>query len=220
MSVINKENISRRFEKPAEYFSGKRTDLIEIIPKECKTVLDVGCGQGEVWKNFSFQVSGIEINESAAQVARKNLREVQCLDLEKGSPPSFKDSPFDCLVFADVLEHLYDPWGVLLNFKSLLKKEGYVLLSVPNVRHYRVLRRLLFKGEFAYQESGVLDIDHVRFFTYKEMQRMLQSTGFTVVSLKRRENSSFKYSFVNRLFFGALKDFLAEQYYILAQVNR
>jgi O-antigen biosynthesis protein len=216
MKVITPENIQNRFHKPAHYFAGKRPELLTLIPSQSKTILDVGCGSAEVWKDFPAEVSGVEINPIAAERARKILKQVVSGDVEK-EPLPFQENSFDCILFADVLEHLYDPWGMLLDFKKYLKTNGNILISVPNIRHYRVMRALLFTGEFPYEESGILDIDHTRFFTLKEVKRMLESTGFEIVKCQLKISASSKYKLLNTLCFGLLKDFLAEQYYILAR---
>ncbi len=216
MNVITPDNIQNRFHKPAHYFAGKRPELLALIPRSSKTILDVGCGSAEVWKDFPAEVSGVELNPVAAERAKKYLKQVVSGDVED-APLPFSDQSFDCIVFADVLEHLYDPWGMLLKFKKYLKNDGHVLISIPNIRHYRVLRALFFKGEFPYEESGILDIDHMRFFTFKEVSRMLDSTGFSITRRELKISASPKYKFLNALCFGLLSEFLAEQYYILAR---
>lgn len=188
-----------------------------MIPNECKRILDVGCGDGSCWKDFKGEVFGIEINEEAAKKAERHLKFVVSGDVEKTELP-FQAGFFDCLIFADVLEHLYDPWGLLLKFKKLVGPKGYILISVPNIRHYRILRSLIFKGKFSYEQSGILDIDHVRFFTQKEIFEMLSSTGFKPVTVKKNISASPKHKLLNGLLMGALDDFLTEQYYVLAQL--
>ena len=216
MEVITPAHFKDRFKKPAQYYADARLDLLSLIPKSCQKILDVGCGSAERWLNFPAEVYGVEINEEAAGKARQILKQVVTGDVEK-EPLPFEDGFFDCIVFADVLEHLYDPWGMLQTFKPKLAQNGHVLISVPNIRHYRVLRALVFKGRFPYEESGVLDIDHVRFFTKKEIGVMLEQTGFEVVRLERKIAASGKHRFINQLCFGAFSDFLAEQFYILAR---
>jgi SAM-dependent methyltransferase len=216
MDLTKHSSSSPLFEKKPEYFESRREDLIAMIPPDCRKILDVGCGAGEGWKDFSGEVSGVELNSVAAEKARRYLKEVVCGDIENTKLP-FKEGSFDCIVFADVLEHLYDPWGILLKFKPYLAPGGYILASIPNIRHYRVLRSLIFKGEFAYQDSGILDIDHIRFFTHKEIKQLMGRTGFEIVDLKRKFMASSKYCAVNSLLFGALSDFLTGQFYVLAK---
>jgi 2-polyprenyl-3-methyl-5-hydroxy-6-metoxy-1,4-benzoquinol methylase len=207
-----------RFEKRPEYFASRREDLLSMIPSACKTILDVGCGSGECWKGFKAEVSGVELNEDAARIASGHMKQVVSGDIEKTALP-FKPNYFDCIVFADVLEHLYDPWGILNRFMPHLASDGHILISIPNIRHYRVLRSLVFKGKFTYEESGILDVDHVRFFTRKEILEMVEEAGLEVVEVRRKISASGKYRVLNSLLFGAMSDFLAEQFYILAKAK-
>ncbi len=189
-----------------------------MIPKSCNQILDVGCGTGERWKNFSGEVTGIEVNEEAARVASGVLKNVVVGDLEN-LDLRLKAASFDCIVFADVLEHLYDPWGTLEKMKKYLRTEGVVLVSIPNIRHYRVLRALLLKGEFKYKDSGILDKDHLRFFTRKQIMDLVSGAGLEIMSVKRALAASSKHKILNTLFLGALSDFLTQQYYVLAKVK-
>ncbi len=218
MKVIEEKNITQRFTKPETYFVGDRADLFAMIPANCRKILDVGCGSAEHWKNFNGEITGIELNPVAAAKARSNIHAVFSGDLDKDDF-DLGEGTFDCLVFADVLEHLYDPWGTLLKFKAYLKPGGSILLSIPNVQNYRVLRALIFKGEFGYEESGILDIDHVRFFTRKEIESLLGATGFEVQTMHRKLAASSKYKIINKFLLGAMDDFLTGQYYFLAKTK-
>jgi tetratricopeptide (TPR) repeat protein len=83
---------------------------------------------------------------------------------------------FDALVFADVLEHLADPDAVLKRYLPWLKPAGVVILSIPNVRFWAVVQHLA-EGCWTYQDEGILDRRHLRFFTWKEAARLLEMCG-------------------------------------------
>lgn len=87
---------------------------------------------------------------------------------------------YDFIVFADVLEHLYDPVEVLKRCRQFLKKDGAILLSVPNIANNNVILNLLH-DEFEYTPIGILDDTHIRFFTYKSLNRIAQKLGYGVV---------------------------------------
>ncbi|MBK9294140.1 MAG: class I SAM-dependent methyltransferase [Oligoflexia bacterium] len=216
MASIYSQNIEKRFLKPSEYYVSKRHDFLELVPKNAKTILDVGCGSALGWKDYPAEVSGIELNPVAANEAKKYLKTVVTEDVEKATMP-FEPKYFDCIVMADVLEHLYDPWGMILKLKNYLKPDGVLLISIPNVRHYSVIRSLIFKDEFSYQDSGILDVDHVRFFTLKETSRMLTSTGFKVERVINKISGSKGYKILNKALLNSLSNFLTEQYYIVAR---
>lgn len=87
---------------------------------------------------------------------------------------------FDVLIFNDVLEHMTDPWSTLRDSHQLLAEAGKVVVSLPNVRYWPVVMRLLVRGEFEYTDIGVLDRTHLRFFTRTSMIELMESSGFRV----------------------------------------
>jgi SAM-dependent methyltransferase len=84
---------------------------------------------------------------------------------------------YDFAIALDVIEHLFDPYDALEKVWRSLKSNGQLILSVPNIGHYSVIRRLAC-GEFEYQDAGLLDRTHVRFYTPKSVDRLLSSRGF------------------------------------------
>jgi len=87
---------------------------------------------------------------------------------------------YDLIVLADVLEHLVDPWSALRRVHAQTASECRLLLSVPNVRHYKVLLPLLFRGEFRYTDAGIMDRTHLHFFTRDSLQEAVHECGWTV----------------------------------------
>lgn len=87
----------------------------------------------------------------------------------------------DHIIFADVLEHLHDPWRVLKEATKLLKPDGTILLSIPNVSHNSVIIDLL-NGNFEYRELGLLDSTHIRFFTRKTLLSMIGDVGLKLTN--------------------------------------
>jgi len=205
-------------EKDISYYSSDRRDFISIFPEGMKKVLDVGCGAGNfgqyLKKVTPAEVVGIEINEEAARIARQNLDRVICADVEKGLF-DFEEGYFDIIIFADVLEHLIDPWAVLKKMRKYLRAGGYILVSVPNIRYYRILLNIIFKGEFKYTDFGILDAAHLRFFTFKMLRIYLQDAGFRIVKVKRNFSGNISW-IVNKIFFNLFADFFTRQYIVLA----
>ena len=154
-------------------------------------VLDVGCGYATTSQHLAGnRVTGIESSAEAVEVARTRIARVVQRDLQDVDPGL---GTFDVIIFADVLEHLAWPVGVLKKYLALLKPNGSVIVSLPNVGLWSVrLQHLL--GSFEYEETGVLDRTHLRFFTRRSALRMLDEAGLRVV--KRTYNPGLVRPFV------------------------
>ena len=149
-------------------------------------VLDVGCGYAttsQEIRKLGNRVCGVESNDDAAHVARGRLSTVIEADLQDFSavPATVGSRKFDVIIFADVLEHLAWPIGVLREYLNLLKDEGSVIVSLPNVGLWSVRFALLF-GSFRYEDSGVLDRTHLRFFTQRNAMEMLDAAGLQPIA--------------------------------------
>jgi 2-polyprenyl-3-methyl-5-hydroxy-6-metoxy-1,4-benzoquinol methylase len=165
-------------DKAEDYFSHARKEIAPFLPAQCGRVLEIGCGSGATlnWlrhdRAASFTV-GVEIFEAAAQSARVCADAVYCLDYEKGELP-LESGEFDVILCLDVLEHMVDPWQVITRLVSKhLVEGGTLIVSLPNVRYFSVVLPLLFLGRWDYQEEGVLDRTHLRFFTRNTAVRLL-----------------------------------------------
>ena len=216
-------NLKSKIEKTSSYYICERKDLVSMIPAGIDNVLDVGCGNGGLGKilkdnGLAKKVVGIEINAEAAKCAGKNIDKVISEDIENANLTLEKEY-FDLIIFGDVLEHLYNPWKVLNEMKLYLKKEGYILISIPNIRYYRVMLNLAFKGEFKYEEDGILDRDHIRFFTFKMLKMYMSQAGLKIIKSKRNFSGHVSFIF-NALTFNIFSDFFTRQYIVLAVSQR
>ncbi|MCL1925808.1 MAG: class I SAM-dependent methyltransferase [Syntrophorhabdaceae bacterium] len=162
------------------YYRQSRPDIEAMIPVRALRILDIGCGEGVLGRNLlkkrAIEVVGIEADPAAAEAARKNLTRVLHGDAETMDFP-FEDGYFDCVVLADVLEHMRDPLSILKKAKRCLSGSGVVVASIPNVRFIGVLN-LLVEGRWEYRDEGILDRTHLRFFTRKEMEILFCDAGF------------------------------------------
>lgn len=171
-------------------YIGERNDIIDLIPDNVHRLLDVGCSIGTLGKQIKAVrgipvIAGIEIDKEMAKVAEEVLDKVYCMDIEHGDISFLKEEGFDCIVFADVLEHTRDPWGVLDRFLTILEPGGYVLVSLPNVRHISTLKELFVKGYWPYRERGIHDRNHLRFFTLRNIVELFDGAGLEILSVKR-----------------------------------
>ncbi|MGQ0553125.1 MAG: class I SAM-dependent methyltransferase [Planctomycetota bacterium] len=171
------------------YDTPPNPQLLELVPAGAKLVLDVGCATGNFGAALKGQrpglvVHGLEQDRATAAQAAARLDRVFVADLGAGLPTLA--GPYDCIVCGDVLEHLVDPWSALRSLVGVLAPGGSVVASLPNVRHYRVLRDLVLRGRFTYRETGVLDSTHLRFFTLREMEALFERAGLRVVERRPR----------------------------------
>ena len=208
-------------------YIGKRNDILSLIPQDAKKILDVGCSIGTLGEQIkqkikSVEVMGIELDDQMAQIAQKKIDKVVIGNVEEiDFKDHFSSNYFDCIIFADILEHLKNPWKVLKNISSFLNNGGVVIASIPNVRHYTTIISLAIKGYWPYRERGIHDKTHLRFFTLKNIKEMFQDAELKIVTIERnyriieKPSKYNKYSKYFALLF--LKEFLAFQYLIVAK---
>jgi O-antigen biosynthesis protein len=183
---------SKKFEEKwgfnSSYSTFIREEIIERIsePKEKEiNVLEIGCACGATLLKIksiypNANIFGIELNENSAKIA-STLADIRSENIEN-TKLSYEEDFFDYIIFADVLEHLYNPELVLRNMKRYLKRDGYILASVPNVMHYSVVRDLL-NGNWSYADAGILDRTHVRFFTLNEIDKLFTGQGYNELEI-------------------------------------
>jgi 2-polyprenyl-3-methyl-5-hydroxy-6-metoxy-1,4-benzoquinol methylase len=174
-------------EAPADYHSIERPEMLPFVPAGARRIADVGCGTGSfgaaLKRRSGAEVWGIELSAAAGREAEARLDRVLIGDAST-CVASLPDAYFDCVVFNDVLEHLADPYQVLLRTQAKLAPEGTVVCSIPNVRYWRVLRGLLLRKDWRYEETGVLDRTHLRFFTERSIRSMFGELGYEILELR------------------------------------
>lgn len=168
--------------KPSRYFENRRPEMLSLIPPSSHRVLDVGCGTGEFGAAIKHvvgaEVWGVEPFASAAATAATKLDGA----IHSAFPTTHElpDHTFDCVVFNDVLEHMLDPEAALHAARRLLTPDGVVIASIPNIRHFPTLWRLVVQGDWTYRDCGTLDKTHLRFFTKSSIAALFTSCGYTV----------------------------------------
>jgi len=207
-------------------YVGLRGDILDLIPDNVGKVLDFGCSVGrlgeELKHRFRAEVVGIEFDEQMAKAAKGKLDRVILGDIDKiNLEDQLVPDYFDCIIFGDILEHLTNPWEVLKKATTFLNKDGTVVASIPNVRHYTVVLNLLFRGYWPYRERGLHDRTHLRFFTLRNIQELFQYANLRIVRLKRNHRIIERQHPHNRLSrylaFAPFKEFLTFQYLIVAK---
>jgi len=162
------------------YHDGFNEHLLRHVPSSAQRILEVGCAQGRLGYELKRQqptrtVLGIERDPAAAEVARTRLDDVFVCDVEV-ELPDIAPGTLDCVIFGDVLEHLYDPEAILRTVRDLLSPDGVVLVCVPNICHFSIVKALL-RADPMYQPSGLLDATHIRFFSQATFIKMLLDVG-------------------------------------------
>lgn len=173
--------------KPDTYFTQVRSEMLPFVPPSAKRILDVGCGEGAFGSNlkqkFRAEVWGIELIEQIAEVARPRLDHVLQGDIMQ-LMEKIPDDYFDCICFNDVIEHIVDPYRMLTAIKTKIASGGVVVCSIPNIRYFRNLFQLVIRGEWRYEEAGIMDKTHLRFFTRKSIAEMFASLGYRICRLE------------------------------------
>lgn len=174
--------------------------LISLTGKN-KKVLEIGCANGRMSKYLArngCEVIGVEVDEAKAQLAKQFCNEVITGDIEEELVQNKIKGTFDVIIFGDVLEHLVHPEKILSAMHKFLNKESYILISLPNIAYFSIRKKLLF-GKFEYQpEGGILDDEHLRFFTFETAKKMIFDSGykieyFDVISVPRFKSFLFIY---------------------------
>lgn len=163
-----------------QYDSKRKNDshvaIINAIEKK-STVLDIGCATGLIAnilkKEKNCIVDGIEYDKEAFEICKKNasFRRVYHFSITDKNDKEYQKffsqkEKYDYIILADILEHLVNPWDVLLNIYECLDEKGKIIISLPNVAHIDIIKGLM-NGTFNYNTLGLLDTTHLRFFTFR-----------------------------------------------------
>ncbi len=176
----------RRHKKQSAYYEQPRRELMPFIPLRARRILDIGCGAGALGRTLKeergvTEVVGVEITEEAANLARGVLDQVFLGNIETMELPH-ADGHFDCIVCADVLEHLIEPEAALRKLARVLAPQGVIVISVPNARFFEVLA-MLSSGAWSYQDAGILDYTHLRWFTRASLPGCIASAGLEAAEI-------------------------------------
>lgn len=167
----------------ASAYTTPRPDVFALVPADAMNVLDVGCSSGALGLSLKAakpgrRVSGIEFDPVFAHEAEAHLDQVIRADLNAMNwGEALGGQRFDCIVFADVLEHLADPKRCLEQARECLQPGGSVVVSMPNIRHLSALWSVFVVGRFPRRDRGLFDRTHLRWFTIADLQVLLADAG-------------------------------------------
>jgi 2-polyprenyl-3-methyl-5-hydroxy-6-metoxy-1,4-benzoquinol methylase len=159
-----------------------RPDVQAHVPLRARRILDLGCASGALGEALKRRqgaaVVGVEVDPDSAAAAAGRLDRVIEADVEgflRQPPP--EEAPFDCLIAADVLEHLVDPWTALGRATQLLDRGATVVVSLPNVAHWGGLLRLVRSVHWPRDDAGPFDRTHLRWFTRDDAVELMRQAG-------------------------------------------
>lgn len=155
--------------------------LLNLVGQN-KFVLEGGCYNGGISRHLSQQgckVIGVELFEDVAKEAATFCEKVIVGNIEKEEILNQIFAEYDVILLADIIEHLIDPEQILKKLKKMLKKNGYIVVSIPNIAYWEVRKNLLL-GKFDYTETGILDKTHLHFYTRESAYRFFKQCELEV----------------------------------------
>jgi methionine biosynthesis protein MetW len=168
-------------------YENPRPEVQELVPTGARRILDLGCSSGALGAALkarqSAEVVGIEIDAGYAADAAARLDRVVRGDLDELELDGYALGSFDCLIAADVLEHLRDPWSVLARAAALLEPGGTAVISVPNVRYWETFVQVGLRGTWPRRDEGIFDRSHLRWFTRGDAVALLEQGGLVVTDV-------------------------------------
>lgn len=209
--------------KSPEYYGRPRYEMAGEVPGQARRLLDVGCGAGAFaavlrqQRGEGLRIEGIELDPGAAERAGEVLDAVHVGDavtrLEQ-----LAGSDFDCVIMNDLIEHVENPERLLAAARDVLRPDGHLVTSMPNVRYFFNVVDLAVHGRWDYTDEGILDRTHLRFFTKSSMVKLLEGAGFGIESLRGiNPTGSLKFKLANLLTLGRWADMRYLQFAIVAR---
>ena len=198
----------------SRYYNFVRTQFGPLLPENPRSILEVGAASGGTlrWLKSLFphaHTTGVEINEGLLPELRRNVDTAIIGAVEDIIPQLGR---YDLILALDVLEHLVDLLGTLRQLVALLETGGHVIVSLPNVAHWRVSVPLLLRRQFEYQDAGILDRTHLRFFTEASAVDLLNQAGLVVVGGIINGPQGPKSRLLDIVSLGILRHHLTKQY--------
>jgi SAM-dependent methyltransferase len=166
-----------------------RPEVQAVVPASSRRILDLGCASGALGaalkERQGAEVVGVELLVDYARDAEAVLDRVICSDVASALASPDELGRFDCVIAADVLEHLVDPWTALADAVAILEPRGTVVVSLPNVQYLKTFMTLA-RGTWPQDDDGLFDRTHLRWFTVRDMRALLEDAGLDVVAVKPR----------------------------------
>ncbi len=206
-------------------YCGERNEMVGYVPPGARRVLDVGCGNGSFGRELRSRRPGLSLwavepdGDGVAAARGSGAYERVVLGGYPGVIGELPGGYFDCVFFNDVLEHLVEPGQALAATRSLLAPRGRVVASIPNVRCLDVVKPLVVSGDWRYEDYGLLDRTHLRFFTRSSMCRLFDEHGYEVASVEGIHRKSGRaIGLLDAVLGRRLDEFLFQQFVVVGLV--
>jgi 2-polyprenyl-3-methyl-5-hydroxy-6-metoxy-1,4-benzoquinol methylase len=173
-----------------KYYQHTRPEVAAFLPKTLGKVLEIGCGEGtfSVHLDGAEEYWGVEPVAEVAERAKKTVKTRVLAGIYEDVHDQLPDDFFDTVICNDVIEHMTSHDKFFEQIKKKMKQGGCLVGSIPNIRYLPVLFGLLVKRDWKYEESGVMDRTHFRYFTSKSLQRSFHEHGFRIESFEGINN--------------------------------
>jgi len=171
-------------------YENPRPEVQELVPIDAHRILDLGCSSGSLGaahkRRQDAEVIGVELNPAYAADAAGRLDRVLSADLDQFAFDPAELGSFDCLIAADVLEHLRDPWAVLGAATAVLRRGGTAVVSLPNVRYWETFVQLGLRGTWPRRDDGIFDRTHLHWFALADALGLIAGAGIEVTHVAPR----------------------------------
>lgn len=207
------------------YFATARTEIEPYLPARVARMLDLGCGQGATTAFVKARrdvawAGGIELMAEEGRAAESVCDRVWIGNIEQMGPEAeIAPGSLDLILCLDVLEHLVDPWSVVKRLSPLLAPGGRLIVSVPNIRHWKFIWRLLTRADFNYKDAGLLDRTHLRFFVRHTAAALATAGGLRLASVGNAHPWPIHdgRGLLSRVTAGTLDDLMIKQFLVVAE---
>lgn len=208
------------------YYGRLRQEMRPFVPRTARVLLDVGCGDGSFAAGLraerqaegrTLEIWGLELDGQAAALAAERLDRVITGPAE-ASVAELPDGRFDCVVLNDILEHLAWPEKLLHALHRVLAPGACLVASLPNVRHFHNVWDLVVRGDWGYQDEGIRDRTHLRFFTRSSMRSLFERSGYRLLQqVGINPTRSWRFRLCNLLCCGGLAEMRYLQFACVAE---
>ena len=194
MNIGNFEDYGSLVSDNGRYKVKAREDLFDLLPIGfvAREILEFGCADGTNLCYFGLKFGLAKDKLIGVDVVRSSALRADEVTFVHSSAENFiKQSSIgvDLILLSDVLEHLYNPWRFLAQLKPWLNSGGRLLISVPNFRNLHYVKGVI-SGNFIYQDAGLFDQTHIRFFSEKTLCGYLAALGYRISNISYRPDQS------------------------------